>query len=99
ERARVLVVDDDPDIGDLVTDLLEADGFHVRYESRPELALCHVRDWDPDLVILDYMLPGMTGVEILTSLRQDPSTTEVPVVMMSGSAGDMARFPALELGA
>lgn len=97
--ARVLVVDDDPAILQLVALNLELEGYDVlRATTGPE-ALEIARDRAPQMVVLDVMMPGMDGYAVCEALRDDQTTGEVPVVMLSArtSASDQQR--ALNAGA
>lgn len=80
---RILVVDDEFDIREALTVFLEGRGFAVDAVASGEEALQKVRDHRPDLVLMDLMLPGMTGAELLRTLRADPALDGVPMVTMS----------------
>jgi DNA-binding response OmpR family regulator len=73
---RVLVVDDEERIREIVRGYLENDGFEVAEARTGDTALGAVRDWHPDLVVLDVMMPGIDGIEVLRRLR----TTSVPTI-------------------
>jgi len=97
--SRVLVVEDEPDIRDLLVFHLERDGFQVtKCKSGPE-ALRLVRAAQPDLVLLDLMLPDMDGLDVCRRLRQDPTTQSVPIVMLTARDDEVDRVLGLELGA
>jgi DNA-binding response OmpR family regulator len=97
--ARVLVVEDEPDIQTLVRYHLEREGFRVSgARSGPE-ALRLVRAAPPDLLVLDLMLPGLDGLEVCRRLRQDPATAGVPIVMLTARGEEVDRVLGLELGA
>jgi CheY-like chemotaxis protein/phosphoribosyl 1,2-cyclic phosphodiesterase len=95
EAETVLVVDDDADIVNLIAESLADDGFHVVGATTGEEALRLARDSRPDMILLDWLLPGPDGLEICRRLRQsdDPAARRVPIVIMTGrSAGeDVAR--------
>jgi two-component system, OmpR family, response regulator len=80
---KILVVDDDPVLGDLVADFCRQADFEVRTETDGAAALEAAKDWKPDLVTLDLEMPGMDGVEVLRRLRSDPETCGIPVVILS----------------
>jgi DNA-binding response OmpR family regulator len=93
----ILVVDDEPAIVTVVRERLERDGFSVRAVASGEEALAKTELDPPDLVVLDLMLPGIDGLEVLRSLRGQDST--VPVVVLSAKDEDVDKIVGLELGA
>ncbi len=94
---RVLVVDDDPGIVDVVSYALEADGFEVDSVESGEEALRAADEGDYDLVVLDLMLPGISGTEVCRRLRENEQT--VPIVMLTAKDAEVDRVLGLELGA
>ncbi len=66
---RILVIDDEPQITRVLRAALSAQGFDVRTANDPEEGLLVFRDWPPDLVITDLMMPGMSGVEVCRAIR------------------------------
>ena len=80
---NVVLVEDDPDLRYLATLMLELEGFQVRAFETGGEALESCREDQPDLVLLDWMVPGMTGIEILRALKVRPDTATIPVVMLS----------------
>ena len=97
--SRVLIVEDERDIRDLVLFHLEREGFQVSSASSGEEALRQVRHTSPDLVLLDLMLPAMGGLEVCRKLRQDPATVALPIVMLTAKGDEVDRVLGLELGA
>jgi DNA-binding response OmpR family regulator len=95
----VLVVDDDPDVCDLVTYKLEQSGFDVRRASDGDQALREVAKKVPDLVLLDVMMPGVTGLEVLERWRADETTSAMPVIMLTAKAQENDVERGFELGA
>lgn len=96
---EILVVEDEPDIRDLVVLHLEREGFHCRTAATGAEALQAVRTGRPDLVVLDLMLPEMDGIEVCRRLRADPATLALPIVMLSAKADEVDRVVGLEIGA
>lgn len=94
--AGILVVEDQLDLGRLLARELEAAGYHVRHAPNGALALRLFTEEAPDLVVLDWMLPGMDGLEVLRRLRQ---TSAVPVLMLTARAEEVDRVVGLEVGA
>jgi DNA-binding response OmpR family regulator len=83
---KVLVVEDDRDIQDLVVAILSREGHDVRAEDEGAAGLTAALTRDPDLVILDWMMPGMSGVDVCRALRADPRTKDLPVLMLTSKA-------------
>jgi DNA-binding response OmpR family regulator len=94
--ARVLVVDDDATVSDVLTLYLERAGFVVNRAGDGFTALSTAAATSPDLVVLDLMLPGISGLEVCRRLRR---TSDVPVVMLTALGEEADRIVGLELGA
>jgi PleD family two-component response regulator len=82
----ILIADDDPDLRDIVRSILEPAGFAVAEAVDGEFALQAVRSHTPDLMILDYMMPRMTGPELCERLKQDMLLRYVPIIMLTGKS-------------
>ncbi|MCZ4222857.1 response regulator [Pedobacter rhodius] len=80
---RVLVVDDDPDILEVFQLALEAENYSVYPLLSPRFIFKTIKDFNPDLIILDVMLNGMDGRAVFKQLRSNPETEEIPVIMAS----------------
>lgn len=93
---KILVVDDEPMVRDVLARYLEADGFEVATASDGLEALDAVRHTDPDLVVLDLMLPHLDGLEVMRRLRERADT---PVVLLTAKGEEVDRIVGLELGA
>jgi DNA-binding response OmpR family regulator len=83
---RVLVVDDDPDILQLVEWRLGVAGYDVVTERDGDSALVAVRESSPDLVLVDWMMPRRTGIEVCQAVRDDPSTARIPIILLTARA-------------
>jgi DNA-binding response OmpR family regulator len=94
---RVLVVDDDPTVSDVVRRYLEQDGCRVRLAFDGGDALTAVAEEVPDLVVLDLMMPGVSGLEVCRRLRRD--LPDLPVVMLTALGEEADRVAGLEVGA
>jgi len=79
----VLVAEDDSDIRSLVTAKLTGAGFAVRAFGDGTAALAELREARPDVALFDVMMPGISGIELLTEVRADPALASVPVILMS----------------
>jgi phosphate regulon transcriptional regulator PhoB len=97
--SRVLIVEDEPDICDLLAFHLEREGYQVSKCRTGADALRHVKVSPPDLVLLDLMLPEMNGLEVCRRLRQDAATGTLPIVMLTAKGEEVDRVLGLELGA
>ena len=96
---KILVVDDEPDIVELVSYNLKKEGFEVSAAADGEEALAKIRKERPDFIILDLMLPGIHGMEICRILRNDPGTKNVPVIMLTARGEEVDKILGLEMGA
>ncbi|HEY9671756.1 MAG TPA: PAS domain S-box protein, partial [Waterburya sp.] len=95
---RILLVDDNADMRDYVRRLLSRE-YEVEAVSDGLAALDAVQRYLPDLVLTDVMMPGMNGLELLRSLRNDPATQNIPIILLSARAGEKSRIEGLEAGA
>lgn len=95
----VLVVDDEPAVRSLLRDVLEIEGHVVREAEDGPSALEDLHAVRPDLVILDIMMPGMTGIEVLTAVRADPVVGDVPVLLLSAAGDDETTWAGWTAGA
>ena len=98
-RTRVLVVDDEPDLLELIHYNLTKAGYDVAGVLSGEEALAHVRSSLPDLIVLDVLLPGLDGLEVCKTLRRNPTTAGIPIVMLTARSEDADVVAGLELGA
>ncbi|HSM59983.1 MAG TPA: response regulator transcription factor [Longimicrobiales bacterium] len=96
---RVLVVEDEPDIAALIAYQLTREGFRVETAGNGTEALTAVARDIPDLVVLDRMLPGLTGDEVLRTLRDEPGTSHIPVLVLTAKREQEDRIRGFELGA
>ena len=91
---HVLVVDDDPVVADLVAFRLQRLGLQVTVEADGESGLAAARRLRPDLVVLDWLMPRMDGLEVCRALRADPALARTPVLLLTAKSQD----PDLERG-
>ncbi len=96
---RILVVDDTPLNVKLLADLLEVAGYAVATAASGSEGLARVTDFEPDLVLLDVVMPGMSGYEVCERLRADPRTEALPVVLVTALDPEEERVKGLEAGA
>ncbi len=95
---QVLVIEDEPNIIEAISFILSRDGWTVHTHSNGETAVEAVRRFMPDALILDVMLPGRSGYDILQDLRSDPQTREIPVMMLTARGQKNDRDLAHRLG-
>ena len=96
---RVFVVDDEPDMVDLLATILKSDGFQVDTDTDGRSALARLLADPPDLVLLDLMMPDLDGMELLKLLRLDAKGANVPVLVVSARSGHQDQLGTLQLGA
>jgi len=93
---RVLIIEDEPSYAYALQVSLEQEGFETEVAGDGPSGLTHFRDWDPDVVLLDLMLPGLQGLDVLRRMR---ATSRVPVIVVSAKDAEADVVSALELGA
>lgn len=96
---KVLLVEDEKNIILGVRTCLDAVGYHVEVVEDGEDALAFVRGEKPDLILLDLLLPKVDGFEVLGKLKNDKTTSDIPIVVLTAKAGEEDRQRAMELGA
>lgn len=97
--SSILVVDDHRDTARVLATVFRRRGYEAACAYGGSEALEHIRRERPSMVILDVMMPGMSGIEVLREVRSDPRLTDLPVVMFSAAAEDPMRREALAAGA
>jgi DNA-binding response OmpR family regulator len=98
-QRSILVVEDEADLAELIRFNLEREGYEVRVATNGQAGLQEVLRRAPHLVVLDRMLPVMSGDELLTKLRRDAATASVPVIMLTAKAEESDELIGLTLGA
>jgi two-component system phosphate regulon response regulator PhoB len=98
-QPTVLLVEDEGAQREVLSYNLEAEGFHVSAAADGEEALMLVGESTPDLIVLDWMLPGVSGIEICRRLKARPETRNVPIIMLSARSEEIDRVRGLETGA
>lgn len=96
---RVLVIEDDKDIVELVRYNLEKDGYQVTASADGATGLAQIRKAPPDLLVLDLMLPKLSGLEICKEVRKDMGLNRLPVLILTAKGEEADRVVGLELGA
>ena len=95
----VLVVDDEEPVRHLVRDVLELGGYDVGEAGDGPSALAHVAERPPDCLVLDVMMPGMSGIEVLARLRETPDGAELPVLVLTAAGDDGTTWAGWQAGA
>lgn len=95
----ILIADDDPDILELVTFKLQRAGHKVIEAVDGDDALAKLQEETPDLALLDIMMPRRTGIEVCRALREDPTTAELPVILLTAKAQEADLERGFEAGA
>ena len=96
---KILIVEDEADVADLLAHHLKAAGFSVDIANNGHIALNAVKNLSPKLVVLDLMLPGMSGLDICRILKSDPRTSKIAIVILSAKIEELDRVLGFELGA
>ncbi|MFT5485094.1 MAG: two-component system phosphate regulon response regulator PhoB, partial [Halieaceae bacterium] len=99
DTQTILVVDDDEAIRDMLAVALELSGFSVMLAEGAQEAHASIVDARPDLVLLDWMMPGTSGLELLRRLRRDELTAQIPVIMLTARTEEPNRVSGLDAGA
>lgn len=98
-KEKILVVDDEEDILELVRYNLFKNGYQVTCVSSGELAMQKLKEETPHIILLDLMLPEMDGLDVCRSLRSNPATVNIPIIMITAKGEDADIVTGLELGA
>lgn len=98
-KGRILLVEDDRALAELVTYNLEREDYEVRQTADGDEALMLARENPPDIVLLDWMIEGVSGIEVCRRLRRAPDTANVPIIMLTARGEEADRVRGLETGA
>jgi two-component system, OmpR family, alkaline phosphatase synthesis response regulator PhoP len=96
---KILVIDDEKDIVELISYNLEKEGFSIIKAYDGEAAIRLVKLQKPDLLILDLMLPRMSGIDVCKAVRNNPDTTNLPIIMVTAKVDETDKIIGLEIGA
>ena len=97
--ATILIVEDEEALTLLLRYNLEAEGFRVESVARGDEAETRLKEWVPDLLLLDWMLPGLSGIELCRRLRSRPETQRLPIIMLTARGEESERVRGLATGA
>src|SRR6201988_3078621 len=98
-NARIMVVEDEEALTTLLRYNLDAEGYDVETVARGDDADTRLRERTPDLVVLDWMLPGLSGIELCRRLRARPETRSLPIIMLTARGEENERIRGLATGA
>jgi two-component system phosphate regulon response regulator PhoB len=99
EQPSVLLVEDEPAQREVLSYNLEADGFRVLTADNGEEALMMVAETPPDIIVLDWMMPNVSGIEVCRQLKTRSATRAIPIIMLSARSEEVDRVRGLETGA
>ena len=95
----ILIADDEEHLGFMVKFKLEKSGFHVLWEMDGNAAFAAIESQKPDLVILDVMMPGLTGYEVLQKIKANDALKDIPVIMLTAEGQESDLVNGIEMGA
>jgi len=98
EKGRILIVDDDPHAVEILTRMLEREGYECVSAASGAAALQHVRERAVDVILLDVMMPEMDGLQVCERLRQDSELRQIPVVLLTAKDDMETRSRGMALG-
>jgi len=98
-NAKILIVEDEPAIQELLAFNVAQAGFHALRAGDAESAWQHIRENKPDLILLDWMLPGTSGVALARQLRADAAARDIPIIMLTARGEERDKVTGLESGA
>ena len=98
-NARILIVEDEEPLTMLLRYNLEAEGYEVETAARGDEADTRLKESSPDLVVLDWMLPGLSGIELCRRLRARPETRQLPIIMLTARGEESEKVRGLATGA
>ena len=98
-KAKIFIVEDEPSIVTLVKYNLEKENYKVFFSHNGEEGLKEIKKTDPDLVLLDWMLPDLSGIEICKALKKDPKYKNLPIIMLTAKNQDEDKVLGLNTGA
>ena len=98
-RKKIFLVEDEEDLVEILNFNLERAGFEVNYTSNGEKALNYLKNNTPDLILLDWMLPGLSGLDICRIIKENEAIKRIPVIMLTAKSQDSNIVAGFENGA
>ena len=99
DKKRILIIDDIAALSQMYVIYLNSKGFETAHASDGASGIAMVKDFRPNAVLLDVMMPGMNGVEVLRQFRNNPETKDLPVILLTAIGDPSVEKEAIELGA
>lgn len=99
EEKLILTIDDEVDVTEMIAMMLQVEGYRVEQAHSVFAAMKAIGEEIPSLVLLDMMMPGVDGMQFCATLRDNPATSEIPVVFVTALSGEMDRARAVDAGA
>lgn len=96
--ANILVVEDEQAIAEMIVTSLEMAGYQVRRAANGEIAFQMVLDTPPDLILADWMMPMMTGLELTRRLKSEPNTAEIPIILLTAKSDENDKLKGFDAG-
>ena len=98
EKKKIFILDDEEDILISLRQMLEADGFEVKVFSSPKDVIDEIKAFGPDVILLDLLMPGLSGFEVCQILNKDVETASTPIIVVSGYSDQADIKRAYKLG-
>ena len=95
---RVLIVDDDPAICEMTSMMLKVEGYQVQYALNAEHAIKKINNLMPDLMLIDWMMPNIDGIDLVRYFRDLPETATIPIIMLTAKSSENNKIKALDIG-
>ena len=95
---RVLIVDDDPAICEMTSMMLKVEGYQVQYALNAKHAIKKINNLMPDLILIDWMMPNIDGIDLIRYLRDLPETATIPIIMLTAKSSENNKIQALDIG-
>ncbi len=96
---KILAIDDEPAVGEMLRFVLEQGGFQTEFVQDAGQAITSIKNNRPDLILLDWMLPGMSGVELAEWLKDKSDTKSIPIIMLTAKGEESDKVKGLDVGA
>lgn len=98
-KRRILLVEDELTLRDTIKEILDFNNFDIKTASNGENALIILKDWKPDLIISDVMMPGISGFDLIKIVKKIPKTSQIPFMFLSALVAHQVQKKGLDLGA
>jgi DNA-binding response OmpR family regulator len=99
QKRRILLVEDEVTLSDTIKEILDFNNFDIKTALNGENALIILKDWQPDLIISDVMMPGISGFDLIKIVKKIPETSQIPFMFLSAMVAHQEQKKGLDLGA